>query len=306
MKNPAWLLDYESKVYSQTGEDGIVEKILGTIPETDQWCVEFGAWDGLQASNSRNLIENHQYKAVLIEGNTGKFQELKSNYARNGNVYPVHAFVGFQRQDGLDEILKTTPIPFDFDFLSIDIDGNDYHAWQAVEIYKPKVICIEYNPTIPTEVEFVQPADPSINQGNSLLSLVKLGQVKGYELVCAMQFNAFFVRREYFPLFEIADNRPELLRRDLSKVTYIFSTYDGIVHLCGFGGLPWHNIRLDQSKVQAIPGFLRKFPSNYNKLEQPLYKIFKIFMGWLGLNLKHSWKGSITPARKHQKQNQKK
>jgi hypothetical protein len=306
MKNPAWLLDFASKVYSQTGEDGIIEKILEILPETDHWCVEFGAWDGLQSSNSRNLIENHQYQAVLIEGNLEKSQELKRNYARNVNVHPINSFVGFQREDGLDAILKNTPIPINFDFLSIDIDGNDYHVWQAMEVYKPKCICVEYNPTIPTEVEFVQPADPSVNQGNSLLSLVKLGQSKGYELVCAMQFNAFFVRQEYFPLFEIPDNRPEFLRRDLSKITYIFSTYDGLVHFHGFGGLPWHNVKLAESLIQPLPGFLRKFPSNYGALEMFFYRIFKTLMGWRGLNIKHSWQNGASSGGKNRNQNRKK
>jgi hypothetical protein len=296
MKNPAWLLDFASKVYSQTGEDGIIQKILETLPELDHWCVEFGAWDGLRASNSRNLIENHQYNAVLIEGNDAKFQELKSNYSHNANVYPINAFVGFQHENGLDKILKDVPIPADFDFLCIDIDGNDYHTWQAMEICKPKCICVEYNPTIPTDVEFVQPADPSINQGNSLLSLVKLGQRQGYELICAMLFNAFFVRKEYFSLFEIQDNRPEALRKDLSKVTYIFSTYDGTVHLRGFGGLPWHNVKIEESKIQPLPGFLRKFPPTFGTLGRLLYKIYKTLMGWRGLNIKHSWQSNSSSA----------
>jgi hypothetical protein len=306
MKNPAWLLEFASKSYSQTGEDGIIQKILETLPELDHWCVEFGAWDGVRASNSRNLIENHQYKAVLIEGDTAKAKELKNNYSHNPNVHPVNAFVGFHREDGLDKILKDTPIPTNFDFLCIDIDGNDYHAWQAMEIYKPKCICVEYNPTIPTEVEFVQAADPSVSQGNSLLSLVKLGQSKGYELVCAMMFNAFFVRKEYFPLFEIADNRPELLRKDLSKVTYVFSTYDGAVHIQGFGGLPWHNVKMVESKFQPIPKFLRKFPSNYGSLEKFFYKIYKSMMGRRGLNIKHSWQSGPNPAGKNRGQNRKK
>mgnify|MGYP002399702119 CR=1 FL=1 len=303
MKNPVWLLEFASKVYSQTGEDGIIEKILDTLPEKDHWCVEFGAWDGRQACNSRNLIENHQYRAVLIEGDGEKFQTLKSNYSSNTSVYPINAFVGFQQVDGLDQILKNLPVPTNFDFLSIDIDGNDYHTWQAMDIYKPKCICVEYNPTIPTEVEFVQPADITINQGNSLLSFVKLGQSKGYELICAMQFNAFFVQKEYFPLFEIADNHPESLRKDLSKITYIFSTYDGGVHIRGFGGLPWHNVKMTESKIQPLPRFLRKFPPNFGAIESFLYKIYKTLVGWQGLNIKHSWTSDPGLAVKPQRHN---
>ncbi len=50
MKNPAWLLDFAIKVHSQTGEDGVIEKILENLPERDYWCVEFGAWDGIRVA----------------------------------------------------------------------------------------------------------------------------------------------------------------------------------------------------------------------------------------------------------------
>ena len=80
------------------------------------------------------------------------------------------------------------------------------------------------NSTIPfpNEVSFVQPADPKISQGSSLLALVELGKEKGYELVCVEGVNAFFVKSQYFPLFEIADNSVAVLRRDLSAVTHLF------------------------------------------------------------------------------------
>lgn len=57
-RSPTWLLEHKKDVYSQTGEDGIIETILSTIGDRDGWCVEFGAWDGQYLSNTRNLIEN--------------------------------------------------------------------------------------------------------------------------------------------------------------------------------------------------------------------------------------------------------
>ena len=90
----------------------------------------------------------------------------------------LNAFVGFTAADGLDAILARTPIPADFDVLSIDIDGNDYHVWNAVARYKPRVVVIEYNPTIPAAVDFVQPADMSINQGASITAQARLGKQK--------------------------------------------------------------------------------------------------------------------------------
>lgn len=226
-REPAWLLDFKNDVYSQSGEDGIIGKILQTLPERDQWCVEFGAWDGMFLSNSRNLIENAGYSSVLIEGSRTKWSELQKNYSTRKNVIALNALVGYNKDDSLDVMLADTPIPLDFDFLSIDVDGNDYHIWRAIEKYRPKAICIEFNPTLPTEVNFVQPADPSVNQGAGLLPLVELGKEKGYELVAVLLFSAFFVDAKYYPLFRIGDNRPETLRTDLSGITHLFSGYDG-------------------------------------------------------------------------------
>lgn len=275
-KPPTWLLDYKRDVYSQTGEDGIIEKILDVIPENDNWCVEFGAWDGLYLTNTRNLIESKEFSAVLIEADAHKFSDLQRNYAQHRNVIPINKCVGFDASDNLDQILGSTAIPQNFDLLSIDIDGNDFHVWKAVTHYRPKVVVIEFNPTIPTFIRFVQPADPSINQGASLLSLVELGKEKGYELVSVLPFNAFFVAREFYPLFGIASNAPETLRTDLDAITYLFSGYDGTIFLHGNCTLPWHDaMQLKESRFQYLPRLLQKYPPTYNWFERLAFAIFK-------------------------------
>src|SRR5476649_3108801 len=119
---PTWLLDHKKDVYSQNGEDGIIEVILSTLGNRDKWCVEFGAWDGKHLSNTRNLIENGGYSAVLIEGDANKSQALQRAYRDDPKVFPISAFVGFNPSDGLDAILEKVPIPIDFDFCSIYID----------------------------------------------------------------------------------------------------------------------------------------------------------------------------------------
>lgn len=273
-KSSTWLLEHKRDVYSQTGEDGVIEKIFEIIPDTDKWCVEFGAWDGMYLTNTRHLIESNGYSAVLIEADKSKFSALQHNYSNRNNVIAINKFVGFTKQDGLDQILSKTPIPHDFDFLSIDIDGNDYHVWQAIATYKPKVVVVEFNPTIPTALRFVQPADPSINQGASLLSLVELGKDKGYELVSVLRFNAIFVRAEYYPLFGIESNSAESLRTDLEAVTYLFSGYDGRIFLRGCCHLPWHGVALKESRMQRLPGFLRQYPGNYTRWRKRMFHIF--------------------------------
>lgn len=271
-----WLLEHQRNVYSQSGEDGIIEKILEILPDNDKWCVEFGAWDGLHVSNTRNLIESKGYSSVLIEADKNKFRKLQQNYSQRDNVITINQFVGFTEEENLDQILSTTCIPFDFDLLSIDIDGNDYHVWKATLKYRPKVVVIEFNPTIPTQVRFVQSADPSINQGASLLSLVELSKEKGYELVSVLPFNAFFIRQEYYQRFQIESNAPEVLRTNLDAVTYLFSGYDGTIFLHGSCKLPWHRIALNESRVQHIPRFLRTYPSNYTRAQKLTFSLYKL------------------------------
>src|SRR4051812_1129754 len=150
-----WLNALRADHTSQYGEDGIIKQVLDILPNKDGWCVEFGAWDGKYLSNTCHLITRRGYSAVLIEGDSARFQTLTANFAGNPKVHCFNRFVGMNPEDGLDSILAQSPIGREFDVLSIDIDGNDYHCWNAVQKYQPKVVIIEFNPTIPDEVEFV-------------------------------------------------------------------------------------------------------------------------------------------------------
>lgn len=261
-------------VFSQHGEDGIILMILNRISARNNWIVEFGAWDGMHLSNSRNLIENHKFSAILIEGDKEKFVNLEKKYSSNPLVHTVNTFVGFEEWDGLDSILSSYDIPFKFDLLSIDIDGNDYHIWSSIKKYTPKVVCIEFNQTIPNGIDFVQKADKECNQGSSLSSLVKLAKSRGYELVFVNACNAFFVLAEYYTALGILDNSIEVLRDDSASVTYLFSGYDGKVYLSGMANLPWHHMVIKQRSIQVLPKYLRKIPYRYNFLQKVLYFLY--------------------------------
>ena len=276
MKESTWLLEFKRDYYSQTGEDGIIEKIFEILPNNDDpWCVEFGAWDGVHLTNTRHLIESKGFSAVLIEADKRRFADLRRNYSQYGErIVPINRVVGFGDDDNLDTILVDTPIPLDFDFLSIDIDGNDYHVWNRVRKYSPKAVVIEFNQTIPTHIRFVQPADSSVNQGASLAALVELGQTKGYELISVLPNNAFFVRKEYFHLFQIESNAPEVLRTKTGSITYLFTGYDGRVFLHGARRLPWHRIELVESDMQTLPRFLRTFPGKYSAVQKFVFNMF--------------------------------
>ncbi len=275
--DPKWLLQKAKDVYSQTGEDGVLEATLHTLPAQDRWVVEFGAWDGKFLSNSYNLVENFDYRGVLIEGSTTRFQDLVRQHSNNERVIPINRFVDFEGANRLDIILSDSvpELPLGFDLLSIDIDGNDFHVWHAVEKYRPKIVIIEFNPTIATEVSFVQPKSWKVAQGASLRSLVDLGKEKRYELISVLPWNAFFATAELFPSYGITDNRPEILRADNSMITHIFSGFDGTVVLDGYKHMPWHNMPLQQRSVQVLPSFLRRHPCSYNRLQRKLLSLFK-------------------------------
>ncbi len=206
------LLEFQENVTSQCGEDGVIRRALGVIGQRDGWCVEFGAADGRYASNTHTLITREEYSAVLIESDAGLFDELERAYRQRPAVTTLHKHVGFEGPDRLDAILAQTPIPNDFDLLSIDIDGNDYHVWEALSEYRPKLVVIEFNPTIPNEVDFVQARDASVAQGSSLTALARLAGSRGYRLIHATTVNGFFVDEKYFDQFAIADDSPASLR----------------------------------------------------------------------------------------------
>jgi hypothetical protein len=250
---------------SQFGEDGVLTFILAQLPDSDKTCVEFGAWDGKLFSNTFHLIKNHGYGGVLIEADKSKHQELATTYKDNPLVTPICKFVGWS-SNTLDEILSKTELPKNFDFLSIDIDGNDYHVWEACQRYTPKVVCIEYNPTIPTGVSFVQCKDPTIRQGASISSIVQLATEKGYTLVAVTRNNAIFVLNCYASHFPLDSHTPEALRTDTEWVTHLFFGVNGEVMVSGNLTTPWHGVDV-RGIVRQLPGFLRGFPP-----EMPIWK----------------------------------
>ncbi|MEQ8479305.1 MAG: hypothetical protein RIC18_01520 [Hoeflea sp.] len=272
-KSAADILAHARNVHSQEGEDGIIEHLLSLLPARDNWCVEFGAWDGVYLSNTYHLIESNGYHAVLIEGSSERYAVLRKNMEKYKTVECMNRFVGFGADDGLDALLAQTGCPRDFDFLSVDIDGNDYHTIKAMTDYRPKLICVEFNPTIPSIVSYVQPADPDVSHGNSLRALYELGLEKGYKLACANRLNAFLVRADLWEGDSPA--RAEDLtdfRSEEPPMSIIFSTYDGTVMLTESHDMLWHDEKLTAADIQMLPAFIRRYPGDYNWLQ---WKIFK-------------------------------
>lgn len=180
---------FDRKVYSQNGEDGILQLIFHKIGVTNRYFVEFGVGSGIER-NTRYLQEKQGWKGLMMDA-----------MENNANRTIKKEFITAENINGL---FKKYRVPRDFDLVSIDIDFNDYWVWKAIEGYSPRVVVIEYNSSIPPDESKVVRYDAyrkwngSSYHGASLLALVKLGRQKGYSLVGCDKtgMNAFFVKNE--------------------------------------------------------------------------------------------------------------
>ena len=270
-----WWEPYLSNVTSQNGEDGILKRILEIVPPASRQCVEFGAWDGKKHSNTYRLLTEERFGGVLIEADGDKYQDLLKTFGDRPDIRCVKRFVEFEGPNSLDNILSEAGLPKEFEVLSIDIDGNDYHIWDSLRNFRPRVVVIEFNGTVPNHIEFVQPRDMRVNQGTSLRSIVKLAEAKGYRLV-ALTGNAIFVPKEYFHLFGIQDNSVEAMRPDPNNValSYLFVLYDGTLVIEGNRSLIWEKAAFGPRYVQLLPACFRFCGKGGNRFLRLLKRLY--------------------------------
>lgn len=215
------LNNYAKTVYSQWGEDGILEEIFNRIGTTNRFYVEFGGWDGKYLSNTYNLKVNHGWSGLLLEGSQAKVNSIPESERQNLNLH--YAWVSSKN---VNQLFQQHNVPKEFDLLSIDIDSDDFHVWKAVS-YRPRVVIIEYHPGIdqnfhPLIIEEGQcqihtggpmshAPDGRLNGyfGANLRAMYELGKVKGYELVSTVNVNAIFVRKDEFEKLAIEKITPE-------------------------------------------------------------------------------------------------
>lgn len=257
-----WLASFKGNDHSEHGEDGIIAKIFELMPPTNKWVCEFGAHDPEIISNTWQLINKQGWRAVLIEADKDYYGKLKAYYQDKPDVHIVNSMVSFEGKDTLDKILSQTNAPTDLDFMVIDIDGNDYHVWQAIEQYRAKVVMIEFNASIPVDVAFTQPRDLSLSQGSSLKAMVELGKSRGYQLIAVTAWNAFFVQDAYFHLF--FNEAPALDDMYVFPARHpiwmrAFQCYDGTIMMAPWNEMLWHKINLSQEDYQVLPTSMRKF-----------------------------------------------
>lgn len=262
------LSQFAASVTSQVGEDGVIAAVLERLSIERGWCVEFGAWDGKYHSNTWNLVHNKGWKAVYIEANQGAFAQLVENSSALPDVHCLNEFIEINGPSSLDSLLARTPIPKDFDFLVIDIDSNDWHIWNSLAGYRPKVVMIEFSEFCPPDIFYVKdPAAPGPSSA-SLAAVCELGNQKGYVLVSVIGGNAIFVLKELSTRFEIRDNSPEGMFQSFAN-TRLFQSYDGTLLLAGNRELIWRHqrdrsgeirrIHVTDDDIQVLPRGLRVF-----------------------------------------------
>ena len=223
------LSDYEFRTFSQWGEDGIIQFLLHRIKIDRKVFVEFGADNYNLESNTRFLLTNNNWAGLVMDSSDQTIKALKSTAAYW--LYNLKAVRAFISRDNINELLKENGITGEIGVLSIDIDGNDYWIWEAIDVVQPIIVIVEYNHrfgpdravTIPYDENFDRvKAHPSrIYYGASLRALCDLGDEKGYAFVgCNSNgLNAFFVRR---------DKKPDAIRELTASEGYVAGAFSEV------------------------------------------------------------------------------
>jgi hypothetical protein len=195
----------EFQVYSQWGEDGIIQHLLQHVKIERQIFVEFGV-ESYSEANTRFLLVNNNWAGLVIDGTARNIESIKRDpiYWR----FNLKAVCSFITEKNINELLKTNGITGDIGLLSIDIDGNDYWIWNQIDVISPRIVIVEYNSRLGIEksvtVPYVETFDRKtahysmIYYGASLRALDNLGRRKGYAFVgCNSNgVNAFFIRSD--------------------------------------------------------------------------------------------------------------
>jgi hypothetical protein len=199
------LQEYEFKVFSQWGEDGIIQHLIHAVEIRNHTFIEFGVQD-YRESNTRFLLQNDNWSGLVMDASKDDIARVKSDplYFRH-NLRAEHAFI---TRENINELIMRFGFSGDIGLLSIDIDGNDYWVWEAITCVSPRIVICEYDSLLGNEHAVATPYDPSFIRikahysflygGASIVALRKLGIRKGYSLVGSNSAgnNLFFVRND--------------------------------------------------------------------------------------------------------------
>ena len=195
----------EFKVFSQWGEDGIIQWLIHNLNIESRTFIEFGVQNYTE-SNTRFLLMNDNWSGLVIDGSAENIGFIKRDniYWR----YNLKAECAFITAENINELISKNGLIGEIGILSVDIDGNDYWVWKAIDVVNPAIVICEYNYRFGKDKAVTIPYDPSfvrekahysnIYYGASIQALVQLGNEKGYSLVAGNRNgnNVFFVRND--------------------------------------------------------------------------------------------------------------
>lgn len=196
---------WEFQVYSQWGEDGIIQHLIKNINISRKVFIEFGV-ENYMESNTRFLLMNDNWSGLVIDGS-----QENINYIKHDDIYwryNLKAVRSFITAENINSIFTENGIMGKIGLLSIDIDGNDYWVWKAINAVEPDIVICEYNSRFGKERAVTIPYNPKFMRskahysylyfGASIKALVLLAESKGYKLVAGTLNgnDLFFVRRD--------------------------------------------------------------------------------------------------------------
>jgi len=203
-------------VFSQYDEDGIIQFLINHVEIKNETFVEFGV-EHYEESNTRFLLMNDSWHGMVIDGSEENIGYIKND--RVSRRFDLQAQCSFITKDNINELIRNSGFDEDLGLLSVDIDGNDYWVWDAINVVKPRIVVAEYNSVFghdpvstPYQADFQRTKAHFSNlyYGCSLSALAHLGKKKGYTLVGSglRGNNAFFLRND------VAGAFPEVSARD--------------------------------------------------------------------------------------------
>jgi hypothetical protein len=214
--NMSKLSDAEFKVFSQWGEDGIIQYLISQIPIPNKIFIEFGV-ENYRESNTRFLLVNNNWSGLVMDGDTSNIEQIRSMplYWR----HDIEAKAAFITAENINSLIQESGIHGDIGLLSIDIDGNDYWVWKAIseETISPRIVIVEYNSLFGRERAVTIPYTPDFQRskahysnlyyGTSLKAFCQLAEEKGYKFVGSNSAgsNAFFVRSDVIGNLPVTD-----------------------------------------------------------------------------------------------------
>jgi hypothetical protein len=196
--DPRRLFLYEHPVCSQHGEDGVIREIFRRVGTTDRTFAEVGVGDGKE--NNTVFLLAQGWKGFWFDGSPQFLEALEKT--READQGYLKSLVSLVTREDVASLFQRLGVPREFDLLSLDIDQNTYYIWEGLRDYRPRVVVVEYNASIPCDldwkVKYVPDRmwDGTHNYGASLKAFENLGRELGYSLVgCEFTgVNAFFVR----------------------------------------------------------------------------------------------------------------